>query len=292
MIETTHALVNRNYANWMSTTPNIDQLTVGQMVWPGTHNAGMDWDIGHPFPESVAANWVLCQNHDLLWQMRNGARSFDLRVFLHKNEFKTYHGEVRGRRLDEIIAAANTFLDENPDEFIILDFNTLFSDKKNLFDYQAFERQILRGLEKRLIPYRNSHLTFAQLKQLSPLQRIILPIEYSERFDTRLFWSSLQNKWEGNNFVSTENLAKYITEVMLNPPGSYYPWRLSMTQFKITSGPTKLTKEINAWFDLDSYFLYRASIISVDFFDESRLVEYCIAANQRLVREPHLKRPY
>lgn len=65
-----------------------------------------------------------------------------------------------------------------------------------------------------------------------------------------------------------------------------------MTQYTAARGPTKLTKEINAWFDMESYFLYRSSIISVDFFDESRLVEYCIGANSRLVREPHLKRPF
>ncbi|MBK5550571.1 phospholipase [Pseudomonas sp. TH03] len=281
-----------NYANWMSTTPHIDSLKIGELVWPGCHNAAMDWDIGHSFPESASANWALCQNHDLLWQMRNGARSFDLRMLLQNNEFKAYHWKIRGRLLKEIVAAANTFLDENPDEFIILDFNTLHDEKDNRFDHSLFKEEILRHLKDRLIPYSNKYLSFAQLRKISRKQRVILSIEYHEKFGSELFWPAFQNRWEGSTFVSVEKLAQYVTEVMQNPPSFTYPWRLSMTQYTAARGPTKLTKEINAWFDMESYFLYRSSIISVDFFDESRLVEYCIGANSRLVREPHLKRPF
>ncbi|MDN3223852.1 hypothetical protein [Pseudomonas nunensis] len=281
-----------NYANWMSSTPHIDSLNIGDFIWPGCHNAGMDWDIGHSFPESTLANWALCQNHDLLWQMRNGARSFDLRMLFQNNEFKTYHWKIRGRRLKEIIGAATTFLDQNPDEFIILDFNTLHDEEDNRFDHQAFKAEILRGLEDRLIPDSNKYLSFAQLKKVSQKQRIILSIEYYEKFDSELFWPAFQNYWEGSTFVSVEQLAHYITDVMRNPPTSTYPWRLSMTRYTALSGPTKLTKEINAWFDRESYFIYRSSIISVDFFEESKLVEYCIDANSRLVLEPHLKRRF
>ncbi|RON38078.1 hypothetical protein BK666_30475 [Pseudomonas frederiksbergensis] len=287
-----NSATRNNYANWMSTTPHIDSLTIGQFVWPGCHNAGMDWDIGHPFPESTSAHWSLCQNHDLLWQMRNGARSFDLRMMTRNNEFMTFHSLIRGRRLKEIIASVNTFLDENPDEFIILDFNKLLDEKNNRFDHQAFKAQILRGLEERLIPHRDRHLDFAQLKKISPKRRVILSIEYYEKFYSELFWPAFDNRWQGDTFITAAELAEYITEVMQNPPTSIYPWRLSMTQYTFALGPTKLTKEINAWFDMDSYFLYRSSIISVDFFEESNLVEYCIGANSRLVREPELKRPY
>jgi hypothetical protein len=225
MNPTSNTTTRNNYANWMSTTPHIDSLKVGEFVWPGCHNAAMDWDIGHSFPESASANWALCQNHDLLWQMRNGARSFDLRMLLQNNEF-------------------------------------------------------------------NKHLSFAQLKKVSRKQRVILSIEYHEKFGSELFWPAFKNRWEGSTFVSVEKLAQYVTEVMQNPPSFTYPWRLSMTQYTAARGPTKLTREINTWFDMESYFLYRSSIISVDFFDESRLVEYCIGANSRLVREPHLKRPF
>ncbi|KAA0984723.1 phospholipase [Pseudomonas sp. ANT_J12] len=287
-----NSITRNNYANWMSTTPDIDHLNIGLFVWPGCHNAGMDWDIGHPFPESTTANWALCQNHDLLWQMRNGARSFDLRIMKRNNEFMTFHGSIRGRRLREIIASANTFLDENPDEFIILDFNTLQSEVDNRFDFQAFEKELLQGLKERLIPRHNRHLTFAQLKNASQKQRIILSVAYYQMFYSDLFWPEFENRWQGDTFVSTQDLAKYVVNVMQNPPTSSYPWRLSMTQYTLLRGPTKLTKEINTWFDLDSYLLYRSSIVSVDFFEETKLVEYCIAVNSRLVRDPDLKRPY
>ena len=63
---------------WMSQVLDIDQLKLTDIVWPGTHNSGMDKKA--PNYEVVLGHWTTCQNDSFAWQLDNGARAFDIRL--------------------------------------------------------------------------------------------------------------------------------------------------------------------------------------------------------------------
>ncbi|WP_347906032.1 phospholipase [Pseudomonas purpurea] len=283
-------MTNTNYRatrNWMSSSPGINTLTIDQIIWPGAHNSGMDWGLSQPLYDSVISNWVLCQNQDFLWQLRNGARALDLRFVNTRSGFRTFHGHVLGRSLDELVSAVNTFLNENPDEFIILDLHQLEGTGDVNFDYKGFSQQLLSGLEPRLIPWKNQRWTVQQLKA-NKQRRVIAAASYHPDLDERYFWAGIRHEWAGQAIVNTADISQHIGNVLKRPP-AYGPWSLSVTSYTVLKGPTKLTKELNDWFFPGGGLIEYASIINVDFFDESEIVTYCAIATDRVAEHQALR---
>jgi 1-phosphatidylinositol phosphodiesterase len=273
--------------NWMSSSPGIDTLTIGQIIWPGAHNSGMDWDLPQPVFDSVISNWILCQNQDFLWQLSNGARALDLRFKKTQSGFRTFHGHVLGRSLEELVSAVNDFLNENPDEFIILDLHQLEGDGDVNFDYKSFNQALLSGLESRLVPWEHQHHTLQQLKT-NKRRRVVVAASYHPDLDGRYFWAGIRHEWVGKAIVSTADISRHIGNVLKAPPRNS-PWSLSVTSYTPLKGPTKLTKELNDWFFPGGGLIEYASIINVDFFDESEIVTYCAMATDRVAENQALR---
>jgi 1-phosphatidylinositol phosphodiesterase len=114
---------------WMTDIPVIEALTFAELSLPGAHNAGADSKAVFGLP--VYKNWVACQSDASYFQLNAGARALDLRLEYEKvsggyGQFWFQHNGYRSSRtLEELIMKVILFLEENPDEFILLDFHQL-----------------------------------------------------------------------------------------------------------------------------------------------------------------------
>lgn len=266
---------------WMSHVLDIDQLKLTDVVWPGTHNSGMDKKA--PNYEVVIGNWTTCQNDSFAWQLDNGARAFDIRLgctagperpvyYFHHNGFQSH------RILDELVDAVAAFLDENPDEFIVLDFHQLADGDKS-FDHRQLNDFVLNRLGSRLIPYSDALSTIGVLKRASSKRRIVMAARYSPALNNTYFWPQIPHKWNRKVFTDTATLKRHIETALEGTPHEAVIWSLPAVCYSLLGGPTDIKKQINDWFHSTNRWVTRCSIISTDFFDESEIVRYCWVAS-------------
>ncbi|MFJ2279641.1 phospholipase [Pseudomonas sp. NPDC087803] len=278
---------NYPYKNWMTTASGINALTLGELVWPGAHNCGVDYDFSYPAYLQPAKNWFVCQDGPFIQQLSEGVRAFDLR--LHSDEhwlgikkFHTFHGFklLRGRSLSELVKSLNVFLDEHPDEFIVLDIRELKGINDQPFDYKGLQQVIMTELSSRLIPRSNRYLSLAQLKSISRVQRVVLASDSHPDFSSPLYWPKIRHEWSGSDITSPEQLKQHITQTLANPPAPGTLWSLSATSYGELAGVKRITNELNQWFGPESGWAPKCSIINADFIGGTRLVAYCHEINQ------------
>lgn len=284
---------NDTYAlnNWMAATPALDTLSLCELTLPGTHNAGCDWKASYALVPG--AHWLACQHDSFYAQLNNGSRALDVRLDFISDEpglgkFRFQHNGYRSSRtLGDLVTDVNRFLQENPDEFIILDFHELKGDQER-FDHHLFNEMMLRFLGERMIPSSNLHLSLGQLKNLSKVQRVLVAAEWNYELDRTLFCEKIKHQWTGIADTSVAELEKYIIEVLKYPPGQWAPWSLSATSYSVVGGPVDIAGHLTWWFDpAKRDWATKCNIINVDFIEESKLVSYCrtaslIKANTRI----------
>ncbi|KQV22079.1 phospholipase [Pseudomonas sp. Root329] len=269
-----------NKQRWMSNVLDIGQLKLTDIVWPGTHNAGMDKKA--PNYEVVVGNWTTCQNDSFAWQLANGARAFDIRLgctagpvvpvfYFHHNGYQSH------RILDELIDAVTIFLDRNPEEFIVLDFHQL-GDAAKPFDYRQFNDFLMRRLGSRLIRPSDARSTVEQLKRASSQRRIVMAAQTKPGLDSEYFWPHVPHKWNGKVFTDTSDLQSHIQTTLVGAPYDTFLWSLPATCYSLLGGPQHIKNQINNWFHTTRDWVTRCSIISTDFFDEADIVRYCWSA--------------
>jgi 1-phosphatidylinositol phosphodiesterase len=275
-------IAQNNYAlkNWMSATPAIDTLSLSQLTLPGSHNAGSDWKASW-FPRP--AHWLACQHESFYAQLNQGARALDIRLIYEATapglgKFRIHHNGHRNNRiLGNLVTDVRRFLIENPNEFIILDFHALDGDD---FDFAYFNDMVIRFLDDRIIPTQNRSKSLAQLKNISPAQRVLVAAPWHRALDKDVFLEQIQHKWTGNAITNVAALQKHIVDVLKFPPGTWAPWSLSATSYSVLGGPVDIHEKLDSWFDpKNSDWAIKCSIINVDFFDESQLVSYCRTVN-------------
>lgn len=283
-----------NKNTWMSNALDIDRLKLTDIVWPGTHNAGMDKKA--PNYEVVVGNWVTCQNDSFAWQLANGARAFDIRLgytagldqsvfYFHHNGFQSH------RELDELIDAVLAFLDQNPDEFIVLDFHQLGDGAKS-FDYKKLNDLLVRRLGPRVIAPSDAFKTVGELKRSSSRRRIVMAAPYTPSLDGEYFWGRITHKWHDKTFTAPAELERHIAQTLKDAPYDTFLWSLSATSYSLLGGPQDIKHHINRWFSTTRDWVTRCSIISTDFFDESDIVHYCwIATSMKAVYGSALHKP-
>ncbi|MVV50397.1 phospholipase [Pseudomonas sp. PB120] len=266
---------------WMSNVLDIDRLKLTDIVWPGAHNAGMDKQA--PNYDVVIGNWTTCQNDSFAWQLAQGARALDIRLGYTEGHdqsiFYFHHNGYQSHRvLDELIDAISTFLDQNRDEFIILDFHQL-GDRQKPFAYDKLNDVLISRLGPRLIPYSDSMKTVGELKRISTRRRLILTAPGLHGLDDDYFWPRISHKWSGEVFTDTDELERHISSTLRNAPTETFLWSLSATSYGFLGGPQDIKKQINDWFNPTRDWVTRCSIVSTDFFDESDIVRYCWSAS-------------
>ena len=284
---------NLNKKTWMSKALDINRLKLTDIVWPGTHNSGMDKKA--PNYDVVIGNWTTCQNDSFTWQLANGARAFDIRLgyteghdqsifYFHHNGYQSH------RLLEELIDAVSTFLDQNRDEFIVLDFHQL-GDGEKPFAYKKLNDLLIDKLRERIIPPADATLTVGELKQASAKRRVVLAAPLLRELDDHYFWPRIWHKWSGKHFTDTDDLKKHISRTLQSLPSAPCLWSLSATSYGFLGGPQDIKHYINDWFHHSRDWVTRCSIISTDFFDESEIVQYCwIATSMKAVYGESLHR--
>jgi 1-phosphatidylinositol phosphodiesterase len=275
----------------MSNTPNIDKLTMGELILPGAHNSGSDDKGNYVF--GPAKHWAVCQNDSFYYQLVNGARALDLRLEFDLNNtpsdsfFYFHHNGTRSyRELSQLVRDADRFLQENPDEFIIFDFHKLERGNRS-FHFQEFSDRLVKSFAHRIIPTYNSNKTLGDLKKASRTQRVLLAAGWQPDLHRESFSRPIEHKWSGSSITNTQTLNAHIENVLKSSPSSTYPWSLSATAYTVAGGPVDIQKELNEWFDVSKPWIHKCSIINADFFEESNLVAHCrmanaIKANQRI----------
>ncbi|EJM85388.1 hypothetical protein [Pseudomonas sp. GM60] len=268
---------------WMTQLPAIDSLTLAELVLPGAHNAGVDKKASYAAPG--ISHWAACQTHTFYYQLTQGARALDVRLEyeIGRNGVGTFWCQHNGfrssRSLEDLITSVIRFLQENPDEFIVLDFHQLNAGDQT-FDYQEFNRLLMTHLGDRIIPYRNAGLTLGQLKRASHARRVLVAAEYHPSFDATLFCRFIPHEWSGIGTTSISELNAHISQVMRYPPTSDMPWSLSATSYHAVGGPVNIGEQLDQWFDpAVSAWILKCSIINADFFETSNLVSHCRMAN-------------
>lgn len=150
----TTALEHYEPSQWMTSTSSMDSLTLGDLILPGAHNSGVDRKATYAAPG--VAHWIACQNTSFYEQLLNGARALDVRVEYEVDPrgvgtFWFQHNGVRSSRsLENLIMQLSRFLQENPDEFVLLDFHELKS-ANTAFDHQEFNRFLLTHLDRKSV---------------------------------------------------------------------------------------------------------------------------------------------
>ncbi|MHC8381483.1 phospholipase [Pseudomonas sp. LB3P14] len=282
-----NSVTQNNYTlnNWMAATPAIDTLSLCELTLPGTHNAGCDWKASWPL--IPGAHWLACQHDSFYAQMRHGSRALDIRLIYEANaqglgKFRIHHDGYRNARtLGNLVTDVEMFLQENPNEFIILDFHELRGDQ---FDFAYFNDMMIRFLGDRAIPSNNLSLSLHQLKQISAVQRVLIATPRHSALDRKVFHKQIEHRWSGKGTTSAAALENHIINVLKNPPGTWAPWSLSATSYSALGGPVDIHDELNSWFDPEkSDWATTCNIINVDFIEETHIVAYCRAANLRKV---------
>jgi len=271
---------NVDKQRWMSEIPDLDRLRLTELIWPGTHNSGMDKKASNY--EVVLGNWTTCQNDSFAWQLANGARAFDLRLGYRtgtpQGTFYFHHnGYTSQRVLGELIDAVNDFSERNPDEFILLDFHQL-RDGDQHFDFQQFNDLLVQRLGPRAIAPEDEDKTLGQLKAASNKRRVIIAASGSVELDMAVFWPRIRHYWSGTRLTNASELRQHIART-LDTRRYDDLWSLTATSYSFLGGPVDIKQHINDWFHSSRDWVTRCSVISTDFFDESQIVGYCWVAN-------------
>lgn len=277
-----HENQNLTLDTWMSDTPALDSLSLTELTLPGAHNAGVDKKASYVAPG--VSHWAACQNNSFYFQLTKGARALNLRLDYEVKSngvpvFWFQHNGFRSSRsLENVITSVIRFLQENPDEFILLDFHELKSDSIP-FNFREFSRLMLTHLGDRMIPSGNAHLTLGQLKQVSDVQRVLVCTRSHPDLDWRWFCPQIEHKWSGIATTSVSELVTHITQVMKYPPDGL-PWSLSATSYHAVGGPVNIAAHLDEWFDpAANDWVLKSSIINIDFLEASELVRHCRNAN-------------
>ncbi|MHC8286598.1 phospholipase [Pseudomonas sp. XS1P51] len=279
---------------WMSDVLDINHIKLTDIIWPGVHNAGMDKQA--PNYEVVIGNWTTCQNDSFAWQLSNGARAFDIRLGYTEGRdqsiFYFHHNGYQSHRiLDELMSAVSTFLDQNPDEFIVLDFHQL-GDGEKPFAYKKLNDVLVSRLGQRIIPPSDATKTVGELKGTSSRRRLVLAAPPVPGLDDDYFWSRIPHKWSGEVFTDTAELERHISSTLEDAPFETFLWSLSATSYGVLGGPQHIKNQINTWFNPTRDWVTRCCIINTDFFDESEIVRYCWSAtSMKAVYGSALHRP-
>ncbi len=108
-------------ANWMGDRLGyLGSRSLHQIVFPGTHDAGMYTSNNNPF------NFGITQEQDIYGQLSGGVRWFDLRV---NSDLRIFHGPIVGPSLSDVLGQIKKYMSERHREVVVLDFGVTPGDK-------------------------------------------------------------------------------------------------------------------------------------------------------------------
>lgn len=148
-----------SFSNWMSLLK--DEVKLVDVVMPGSHNSGCRKMI------SIAN----CQDGSLAEQFRHGVRQFCIRIDTNNLTEKIVHGHsaIKGLPIEPDLKELRQVMDENPSEFVILDFRKYGDDKLGPFTFKcrADKNKVNEIIEKTLNPSEYALTDFEDINDIT-----------------------------------------------------------------------------------------------------------------------------
>jgi chitodextrinase len=268
-----------NGRRWMSDNwTEIASLKIHELLLPGAHNSGVDQDHTSWFDEL----WGACQDYSFYVQLSRGIRVLDLRVKdlggIDSNKYRFHHGPYHGQRYDYHCAdEVDRFLNENPGEFVILDFHEYIKSPSGEFDIHRLMRAFSE-LNRKYIPREAQDLTLAEIRRQYPGRNIIFAGD-------GMWWPKIEHVWLDETFIGEERLNEWITGVMRDPPVNKM-WSLSATGNNLL-GPKRIDANSPVFHNLllplhnaADAIPFKGNIINVDFFEGTNIIYHCVLINR------------
>ncbi|MBD0680126.1 fibronectin type III domain-containing protein [Pseudomonas sp. PSB11] len=287
-----HPIILTNYSRWMTDIgSNLEHLKIHDLILLQAHNAGVD-QVGAGWP---ADQWAACQDDSFTYQLRNGVRALDLRLYRQSQEMDT-HREFRfehsnyhaNRYLNDCIHGVLEFAEQNPGEIVILGFHDVQLDGRE--SHAAFIINLVLG--RRCIPPTAKDLTIGQIRSRFPGRNVIIAWNYSDS----LCWPPVHQTWTGEDLNSDRDLYNHIIRTMAEPPQDRL-WSIFAAGYDLL-GPIRFGPSALHW---DSFFnsvgsdRYRqpskGNMINVDFFAGTGVVDRCINATRTRANKASLTPP-
>lgn len=142
-----------NNRNWMTNLPGIENKSWAQLKIPGTHNSATSklsyiysadttvdptmaimpylestfaaYGVNGTLVREVMNPWLTNQDKSIYRQLIDGIRHFDFRICGLGSELYICHGFL-GPKIEQVLEPIKAFLNNNPDEFVLLDFNHVY----------------------------------------------------------------------------------------------------------------------------------------------------------------------
>lgn len=230
----------KNLSNWMSMIK--DDALITQLVIPGSHDSGTKGML----------NIMETQDKTYYEQLNCGFRYFDTRVMYNEGEYVMFHTLAGEMKYSQVLSDIKKFLEENPTEFIVLDYQKFQGDNQDgIFDMleeQLGDRLIeVEGEDNvafveslTLGEVRGKILVFVGKEQSQLDRPYQMPrdndCEARENSALRSYYKSEYNKSDSETYVNTY-LQKYIDMYKESQGGMF------VLQGQLTGGNIKQNEE-------------------------------------------------
>ncbi|XP_026318839.1 uncharacterized protein LOC113229458 isoform X2 [Hyposmocoma kahamanoa] len=292
---------------WMEDNADtINALRIGDLVIPGTHNAGA-WRFNTELSKVTRDSFVLCQDRSVWAQLVHGIRYFDFRVAyyeFYQNKEDRYwlnHNLIRVRPLVPLLKEIRTFLDHTL-EVVFLDahhFPMGFYNQDGS-PIKSVHRGLIELVQRELGP----HLAQASEFLTGPGSKGPRLQSFIEA-DTRLLFSYVDNAIVAENnwlwpilphlWANTNNpteLLQFLDQAITVSPQPYARSPLNSAMAQTT--PTVLdilflrgslrenadAVNRNVTTRLTTRWRHHASIVSTDFFLGNDVIDVSIIINK------------
>ncbi len=116
-------------SSWMNMIDDNAKIT--EIAIPGSHDSGT---YGMTYLTET-------QDCSLAEQLDRGIRYFDVRVNFVDGEYRIFHGPINGAEYTEVLNDIKNFLEKNPTEFIILDYQH-FKNNSEQVTFEMLEKTV------------------------------------------------------------------------------------------------------------------------------------------------------
>ncbi|XP_065560722.1 PI-PLC X domain-containing protein 1-like isoform X1 [Artemia franciscana] len=269
---------------------SIGEFPLHSVFLPGVHNGGSYFPYS-PSSDTIITRYSVCQDEDIYNQLSYGIRYLDLRVGYYSDlpeKFWVNHDVYRFHPLSAVVNDLLAFVKESRD-VVIVDIHRFPAGFKsnNRAKHQELVNYLERSLGEHLIPRAlGLDVTLNDIWRTN--STIILA--YADRHTAMthpLLWPTIPQEWGDKQTLPS--LKAFIKHAMNRRSYSNYPWaamaELTPTTFDILFRPSEgirklaglSNREVTKWFREDWWD--RASIVAVDFFLSTDIVDVAINAN-------------
>jgi len=281
--------------------------TLGDLVLAGTHNSGAynldtTWKPQPskiPLIRPLVSPWTLNQKSSIDAQLRDGIRYLDLTV-VRDQQLKFWNSHLFATvPMNSIVAEILSFIREFPDQIIAINLET------------HFDRQDIYNANQAMIDFVN-YIIQVWGEYISPISPWDLSVDHLVRRNFRIalttenftLWSEFQRagisvRYTNIPWINTSNPQIKMNRLRENIQDDYVlAWTLSPQVSDVVLGlcgtgleglASNFNPRLAKFLDnLTSNQLDKISIITVDFYENSDVVDICQRLTHRKIY-PHLK---